>query len=137
MILVFISSLLDLTLDTIGHTLSNSTQCMFDTSSVPAKTLPISPYWLLIRDLVYSIGYVLGLISVIETYLAQTPISFRGTATGLGTVIGLIAQSIRLGIISFISQFNLNKVTPSCGFYFCLVQSNPHNAVFCHICHFC
>ena len=46
--LVFISSLLDLTLDTIGHTHSNSTQCMFDTSSEPANTLPISPYWLLI-----------------------------------------------------------------------------------------
>ena len=123
LVLVFISSLLDLTLDTIGHTLSNSTQCMFDTSSVPANTLPISPYWLLIRDLVYSIGYVLALISAIETYLAQTPISLRGTATGLGAVIGLIAQSIRLGIISFISQFNLSKVTPSCGFYFYLVQS--------------
>ena len=53
-LLVFISSLLDLTLDTIGHTLSNSTQCMFDTSS---DTLPISPYWLLIPDIVFSIGH--------------------------------------------------------------------------------
>ena len=123
LVLVFICSLLDLTLDTIGHTLSNSTQCMFDTSSVPANTLPISPYWLLIRDLVYSIGHVLVLICAIEIRLAKTPKSFRGTATGLGLMIVLIAQNVRLGIISFISRLNLNKVNPSCGFYFYLVQS--------------
>ena len=123
LVLVFISSLLDLTLDTIGHTLSNSTQCMFDTSSVPANTLPISPYWLLICDLVYSIGHVLALISAIETFLAQVPISLRGTATGIGIVMVLLAQSIRTEIISILSQLDLNNVTPSCGFYYYLVQS--------------
>ena len=34
-----------------------------------------------------------------------------------------IAQIIRLGVFSMLSQFNLNKVTPSCGFYYYLVQS--------------
>ena len=92
---VFISSLLDLTLDTIGHTLTNSKQCMFDTSSVPANTLPISPYWLLIPDIVYSVGHLLALISAIETFIAQVPISLRGTATGIGIVMVLLAQSIR------------------------------------------
>ena len=123
LVLVFISSLLDLTLDTIGHTLSNSTQCMFDTSSVPANTLPISLYWLLIRDLVIGFGYLLIFINVIESFLAQFPKTLRGTAIGIGIIMAAIGQGIRSGIISILSQFNLDKVTPSCGFYYYLVQS--------------
>ena len=123
LVLVFISSLLDLTLDTIGHTLSNSTQCMFDTSSVPANTLPISPYWLLIRDLVYSVGSLLIIINATESFLAQFPKTLRGTAIGIGIIMVAIGHTIRSGIISILSQFNLNNVTPSCGFYFYLVQS--------------
>ena len=123
LVLVFISSLLDLTLDTIGHALSNSTQCMFDTSSVPANTLPISPYWLLIRDLVIGLGYILILINVTEVFLAQIPISLRGTAIGTGIIMAAIGHIIRSGITLILSQLNLNKVSPSCGFYYYLVQS--------------
>ena len=123
MLLIFISSLLDLTLDTIGHTHSNSTQCMFDTSSEPANTLPISPYWLLINDLVNSVGTLLIIISIIETFLAQIPITLRGTVIGVVIIMIAIGQSIRSWIISMLSQFNLDKVTPSCGFYYYLVQS--------------
>ena len=123
LVLVFISSLLDLTLDTIGHTLSNSTQCMFDTSSVPANTLPISPYWLLIRDLVYSVGSLLIIINATESFLAQFPKTLRGTAIGIGIIMIAIGRSIRSGIISILSQLNLNNVSPSCGFYYYLVQS--------------
>ena len=120
--LIFICSLLVLTLDTIGHTHSNSTQCMFNTSSVPANTLPISPYWLLISDLVNAAGALLVIISVVEIFLAQTPISLRGTVIGISTVMTLIAQIIRSGIMSLLSQFDFNQVTPSCGFYYFLVQ---------------
>ena len=123
LVLVFISSLLDLTLDTIGHTLSNSTQCMFDTSSVPANTLPISPYWLLIRDLAIGLGCLLILINVTEVFLAQIPISLRGTAIGIGIIMVAIGHIIRSGIILILSQLNLNNVSPSCGFYYYLVQS--------------
>ena len=120
LVLVFISSLLDLTLDTIGHTLSNSTQCMFDTSS---DTLPISPYWLLIRDLAIGLGYLLILINVTEVFLAQIPISLRGTAIGTGIIMAAIGHIIRSGITLILSQLDLNNVTPSCGFYYYLVQS--------------
>ena len=48
-VLCFISTLLDLTLDTIGHQHSNNTHCMFDTYSESANTLPIPLYWLDIR----------------------------------------------------------------------------------------
>ena len=123
LVLVFISSLLDLTLDTIGHTLSNSTQCMFDTSAVPANTLPISPYWLLIRDLAIGLGYLLIFVNLTEVFLAQFPISLRGTAIGIGMIMIAIGQTIRSGIILILCQLNLNNVTPSCGFYYYLVQS--------------
>ena len=122
-LLVFISSLLDLTLDTIGHTHSNSTQCMFDTGSVPANTLPISPYWLLIPDIAYSVGSLLIIISATESFLAQIPINLRGTVIGIVTIMLVIGQNIRSGIVSMLSQFNLDNVTPSCGFYYYLVQS--------------
>ena len=123
LVLVFISTLLDLTLDTIGHTLSNSTQCMFDTSSVPANTLPISPYWLLIRDLVIGFGYLLIFVNLTEVFLAQIPISLRGTAIGIGMIMVAIGHTIRSGIILILSQLEINNVTPSCGFYYYLVQS--------------
>ena len=121
--LLLISSLLDLTLDTIGHTHSNSTQCMFDTSSVPANTLPISPYWLIIRDAFFSVGTLLAIIGVIEFVLAQIPVSLRGTMIGIAMMMIFTGQGIRSEMISIFSRFDFNKVTPSCGFYYYLVQS--------------
>ena len=56
-VLFFIGTLLDLTLDTIGHLHSNNTHCMFDTYSGSANTLPI--HWLLLLDIVYGIGAVI------------------------------------------------------------------------------
>ena len=119
----FISSLLDLTLDTIGHTLSNNTQCMFDTSSVPDNTLPISPYWLLLPDIVGSVGDLLTKCTALEFVLAQTPINLRGTVVGVVYVSYLIGQFAHLGTTLLLSHFNLNRVTPSCGFYYYLVLS--------------
>ena len=56
-VLVFIGTLLDLTLDTIGHLHSNNTHCMFDTySHGSANTLPVPLYWLLLSDIVFGIG---------------------------------------------------------------------------------
>ena len=123
LLLAVASSLLDLTLDTIGHTLSNSTQCMFDTSSVPANTLPISPYWLLIPDILTGVSNLLIRPAAMEFALAQFPLSLRGTAIGIGTVIAIIGQIIYSVSILIWSQLNFNNVTPSCGFYYYLVQS--------------
>ena len=123
LLLVFISSLLNLTLDTIGHTHSNSTQCMFDTSSVPANTLPISPYWLLIPDILIGVGCLLINSTVLEYAVAQIPISLRGTAIGAVVAIVIIGQSMRSGVTLLLSHFNIGKVTPSCGFYYYLVLS--------------
>ena len=52
-VLVFIGTLLDLTLDTIGHLHSNNTHCMFNGT---VNTLPIPLYWLLVSDIVFGIG---------------------------------------------------------------------------------
>ena len=123
-LLLAVASLsLDLTLDTIGHTLSNSTQCMCDTSSVPANTLPISPYWLLIPDILTGVSNLLIKPAAIEFALAQIPKSLRGTVAGVSVAIITIGQIIHPGIISILSQLNLNNVTPSCGFYYYLVQA--------------
>ena len=121
LLLTFISSLLYLTLDTIEHTHSNSTQCMFDINSVPASTPVISPYWLLIPDILIGVGCLLMNSTGLEFAMAQIPISLRGTALGAIFAIVTIGQSLRSGVTILLSHFNLNKVTPSCGFYYYLV----------------
>ena len=51
-VLYLIGSVLNLTLDTVGHMNSNNTQCMFDTPHPgSANTLPIPLYWPLISDI--------------------------------------------------------------------------------------
>ena len=65
-VLCFISTLLNLTLDTIGHLHSNNTHCMFDTYSESANTLPIPLYWLLLSDIVFGIGAAIVIVTIIE-----------------------------------------------------------------------
>ena len=76
-VLCFIGTLLDLTLDTIGHLHSNNTHCMFDTYSGSANTLPIPLYWLLLSDIVFGIGAAIAIVTIIEFVLAQSPIVSR------------------------------------------------------------
>ena len=90
---------------------------------MPANTLPISPYWLLIPDIVASVGRLLIVCFTLDFCMAQTPISLRGIMIGLGAATLLVALYMQKGVILILSHFNLNKVTPSCGFYYYLVLS--------------
>ena len=71
----------------------------------------------------HGFGYLLINITAIEFALAQIPISLRGTAIGAVISTITIGQGIRSGVTLLLSHFNLNKVTPSCGFYYYLVLS--------------
>ena len=117
-----VGSLLDLTLDTVGHINSNNTQCMFDTHHPgSANTLPIPLYWPLISDITVGVGAVLVTCSSIEFVMAQTPNRMRGFMMGMAYTLLGIGYLVNQGLQLLIGHFN--KATPSCGFYYYLVLS--------------
>ena len=120
-VLVFIGTLLDLTLDTIGHLHSNNTHCMFDTYSGSANTLPVPLYWLLLSDIVFGIGAAIVLVTTIEFVLAQSPNSMRGVMMGVFVMLFLSASIVNYGLELLLRHFS--NATPSCGFYYYLVLS--------------
>ena len=91
LLLYLIGSLLNLTLDTVGHMNSNNTQCMFDTPHPgSANTLPIPLYWPLISDITFGVGAVIVVCSFIEFVMAQTPNRMRGFMMGMAyTLLGI------------------------------------------------
>ena len=120
-VLYFLGTLLNLTLDTIGHLHSNNTHCMFDTNYRSANTLPIPLYWLLLSDIVYGIGAVIVIVTLIEFILAQSPNSMRGVMMGFFVMLFFIATVVNYGLQLLLEHFS--NATPSCGFYYYLVLS--------------
>ena len=120
-VLCFIGTLLDLTLDTIGHLHSNNTHCMFDTYSESANTLPIPLYWLLLSDIVFGIGVAIVMVTIIEFILAQSPNSMRGVMMGAFLLLFFFATAGNDGLQLLLEHFS--NATPSCGFYYYLVLS--------------
>ena len=120
-VLCFIGTLLDLTLDTIGHLHSNNTHCMFDAYTESANTLPIPLYWLLLSDIVFGIGAAIVLVTIIEFVLAQSPHSMRGVMMGVFMMLFFFATSVNYGLQLLLEHFS--NATPSCGFYYYLVLS--------------
>ena len=119
--LCLVSTLINLTLDTIGHLHSNTTHCAFDTNTGSTDTLPIPLYWPLISEIVYAVGITLTTFSSAEFIMAQTPNRMRGVMTGLViTTLGIFIVTGQL-LQLFFKQFN--TATPSCGFYYYLVLS--------------
>ena len=119
--LCLVSTLINLTLDTVGHPYRNTTYCMLDTNTGSSDTLSISLSWLLISDTVYGIGIFVVTCSSLEFIMARTPNRMRGVMLGLAfTTVGICVVARQLLEISF-QQFN--SATPSCGFYYYLVLS--------------
>ena len=111
-VLCFIGTLLDLTLDTIGHLHSNNTHCMFDTYSESANTLPIPLYWLLLSDIVFGIGVAIVMVTIIEFILAQSPNSMRGVMMGAFLLLFFFATAgndgLQLPLLPAINPHNGN-----------------------------
>ena len=123
LLLYLIGSLLNFTLDTVGHMNSNNTQCMFDPAQPGSanNTLPIPLYWPLISDIVVGVGAVIVVCSVAEFIMAQTPNRMRGFMMGMAYTLLGIGYLVQQGLQLLIGHFN--KATPSCGFYYYLVLS--------------
>ena len=118
LVLCLIGSLLNLTLDTVGHINSNNTQCMFDKPHPgSANTLPIPLYWPLISNV--GVGAVTAACSVTEFVMAQTPDRMRGIMMGVGFMLLIAGYITNNGLQLLIGHFN--KATSSCGFYYYLM----------------
>ena len=117
--LSLVSTLLNLTLDTVGHLHDNTTHCMFDYDY--SNTLPIPVYWVLISDILYGVAVTLVVCSTLEFVLAQSPNKMRGVFVGV-TFSSVFLASIIQNIVKTLVQEH-STATPSCGFYYYLVQS--------------
>ena len=122
--LCFISTLVNFSLDTVGHLHSNTTSCMFDTLPPwSANTLPVPIYWLLISNIVNSAGVAIVTCTLLEFVLAQIPIGGRVTTMAIVIFLVNVGTVIQIGTAGILSKFNMSKATPSCGFYYYLVMS--------------
>ena len=117
--LSLLSTLLNLTLDTVGHLHDNTTHCMFDHDY--SNTLPIPIYWVLISDILYGVAVTLVVCSTLEFVLAQSPNRMRGVLVGV-TFSSVCFATIMQDIVLILIQEH-STATPSCGFYYYLVQS--------------
>ena len=86
--------MITLAIDPIGHFYSNGSHCIFDDNAATG-TIPIPIYWVLVIDVVSSIGTFIATCSMFQFAMAQTPNQMRGiimrlvfAMVGLGSMHG-------------------------------------------------
>ena len=118
--LCFISTVVVLTIDSIGHFHSNASQCIFDDNTATG-TIPVPIYWVLVIEALNGVGIVLVTCSLFEFVMAQTPNRMRGIMMGLiFTILGF--QWLGSFVLNVIFH-QFSSATPSCVFYYYLVLS--------------
>ena len=124
MFVCFISTLINLSLNIVGHLHSNTTSCMFAIQPPGStNTLPVPIYWLLIPDILHGTGGLMISCTALEFLMAQTPLFVRGIAIGMTVTVTIVGVLVHAGLVRILSKFDMSKVTPSCGFYYYLVLS--------------
>ena len=122
LLLCCISSLLNLSIDTIGHLQYNNTECMFQAGPESTSFLPVPLYWPVISDVISSIGTTIATCCSVEFIMAQSPNTMRAVMMGIAiTLFGvyyLIHHGLLYGLLKHSSYSSL-----SCGFYYYLVLS--------------
>ena len=122
-ILIIISNLILLSIDTIGHTAKPSASCMFNTSGI---SLDIDYTWVgASSNFLVAIQLLLYIVTIMEFTLAQAPYNMKGLLVGL--VHSLIFSTFPIGYGIFVAWDTKYKLTkhwkPSCGFWFFLSQA--------------
>ena len=130
--LITVSLICSLSLDTAGHTIGNpNAPCIFGSPvfnySIPSpaeiQTLDISPYFLLIQNILTAVAYVLIYGGTFEFICAQSPHSVKGFLIGVLFAIKGLFQL--LGVLVVFLPFNFWSASinfPSCGFGYYLVN---------------
>ena len=115
-----LGTVVKLSIDSIGHFYSNASQCIFD-SNVATGTIPVPLHWVLLIEVVQSVGTVMASCSIIEFMMAQTPNHMRGIMMGLYFASAGIARLGSHFLNTVFHQFQ--TATHSCVFYYYLVLS--------------
>ena len=118
--LCLLSTVISLTVDSIGHFYSNASHCIFDDNTATG-TIPIPIYWVLLIDVVNGFGLLLIMCSILELGMAQTPNRMRGIMMGLGLFMSAVGALIYHLLNAVLRHFP--TATPSCVFYYYLVLS--------------
>ena len=131
--LITVSLICSLSIDIVGHTwIGNpNATCIFASPvfnhsiSPPAEvqTLNISPYILLIQNILTAVAYILIYGGTFEFICAQSPHSVKGFLIGVFFAISGLFQL--LGVCGILLPFNFWRFSinfPSCGFVYYLVN---------------
>ena len=133
--LTTVSLICSLSMDTTGHFIGNlnpapclfNAQPVFNYSIIPpaeiVQTLDISPYFLLIQNILTAVAYILIYGGTFEFICAQSPHSVKGFLIGVFFAIRGLFQL--LGVCGILLPFNFWSVSinfPSCGFGYYLVN---------------
>ena len=133
--LITVSLICSFSMDTAGHTKGNhNASCLFNApvtfnfSTLPpaatVQTLDISPYFLLIQNILTAVAYILIYGGTFEFICAQSPHSMKGFLIGVFFAISGLFQL--LGVCGILLPFNFWSIPinyfPSCGFGYYLVN---------------
>ena len=128
--LITVSLICSLSLDIVRHFIGNlNAPCLFNAQAVfnpPAEivqTLDISPYFLLIQNILTAVAYILIYGGTFEFICAQSPHSVKGFLIGVFFAISGLFQL--LGVCGILLPFNFWSIPinfPSCGFGYYLVN---------------
>ena len=128
--LTTVSLICSLSMDTVGHFIGNrnaTMSCIFVSPvfshSEIIQTLDISPYFLLIQNILTAVAYILIYGGTFEFICAQSPHSVKGFLIGVFFAISGLFQL--LGVCGILLPFKFWSVLinfPSCGFGYYLVN---------------
>ena len=138
--LITVSLICSFTMDTAGHIGNHNVPCLFgpsayynfSTDSFVIETLDISPYYLLIQNILTAVAYIMIYGGTFEFICAQSPHSMKGFLIGVFFAVNGLFQL--LGVLGIFLPFNVTFYLqnvyptirtysfPSCGFSYYLVN---------------
>ena len=117
------SSVSSLVIDNVWHISNENATCLFnneDISASPPVATHLSPYLVLIPNLLTALAYIISYIASLEFILAQSPIAFRGLAIGLFYTV--YAFGYLLGVLAMLLSVHVGTQM-SCGSLYFLLNT--------------
>ena len=118
LLLLILSVISSLSIDSMGHAMDTSVECMF--GNLNHSKLQIRSEWVWIPLILNGMGVCILEMSFLEFLIAQTPAKMKGLIIGLWYVVRGMGASLGI-LFSFIFE-HLPHALPSCGFYYFLTK---------------
>ena len=123
------SSVVCLIIDVVGHsTTPHNATCFLHEETGPIISVSVSPYLILVPNLLTAFAYIVAYISSFEFILAQAPVAFRGLCMGLffttfgcGSMFGSVAIILPIHGSSYFHTTGPSEL--SCGSLYFLLNT--------------